>query len=147
VPRANVALSPSSGRIRPRQFGPTTRSRWRRAFSKAACSSFAPAGPASENPAVMTTAARTPARPHCSITSGTVRGGVAITARSTRGGTLPIASKQGTPCTLLYLGFTAYSAPRYFAARMFWTSTAPTEPARSLAPTSATDCGSNRGVR
>jgi hypothetical protein len=53
-------------------------------------SSFAPAAPVSEKPALITTAARTPARPHCSITSGTVAAGVAITARSSRCGTFAI---------------------------------------------------------
>jgi hypothetical protein len=55
----------------------------RRAFSSSSRSRAAPSGPVSENPAVITTAARMPARPHSSITPGTVRGGVAITARST----------------------------------------------------------------
>jgi hypothetical protein len=89
APRAKVALSPSSGRAMPRQFGPISRTPPRRAASSSARSSFAPSGPTSEKPAVMITAERTPARPHSAITSGTVLAGVATTARSRCAGTLP----------------------------------------------------------
>ncbi len=89
-PRANVAFNPMPGRMMPRQLGPSTRSPWRRAFSSSARSSAAPAGPVSEKPALTTTAARTPAAPHCSMIPGTVAAGVAITARSTLRGTSPI---------------------------------------------------------
>ncbi len=90
VPRAKVAFSPISGRMIPRQLGPTSRKRWRRAFSSTARSSARPSAPASEKPAVITTAARTPALPQRSMTSGTVRAGVAITARSTACGSCPM---------------------------------------------------------
>ena len=51
APRAKVALRPNSGRMMPRQFGPRTRIRWRRALASIACSSAAPCVPVSENPA------------------------------------------------------------------------------------------------
>ncbi len=147
LPLANVAFSPRSGRMMPRQLGPTTRTWCRRALSSAARSSRAPAAPVSPNPAVMITAARTPASPHSIITCGTVSGGVAITARSTRWGTFSMLGKHGMPWTLRCFGFTANNAPRYPAARMFCTRTEPTAPARALAPMIATDVGSNNGVR
>src|SRR5215467_6593170 len=112
APRAKVAFSPSAGRAMPRQLGPTRRTPQRRAFSSSARSSFAPSAPTSEKPAVITTAERTPAFPHSSITSGTVLAGVATTARSTRAGILATEGKQGTPLTAGYFGLTAYSAPR-----------------------------------
>ena len=86
VPRTKVAFSPMSGRMMPRQLGPSRRTRWRRAFSTRARSRAAPRGPVSLKPAEMTTAALTPARPQLSITAGTISALVAITARSSRWG-------------------------------------------------------------
>ena len=76
---------------------------------------------------------------------GTVSRGVAVTARSTRCGTLSTGGQHGTPLISLCRGLTAYSAPRYRAASLLLISTAPTEPARVLAPMIATEAGKNRG--
>ena len=59
---ANVAFRPVSGFIKPRQFGPMIRIRPRRASVRISCSSLRPAAPVSRKPAVMMTAALTPAR-------------------------------------------------------------------------------------
>src|SRR5262249_56342338 len=82
-----------------RELGRTRRRPQRRAFSRSVRSSFAPAAPTSEKPAVITTADRTPALPHSSITSGTVLAGVATTARSTCAAILPTAGYQTPPPT------------------------------------------------
>src|SRR5262249_5787474 len=104
APRAKVAFSPSAGRAMPRQLGPTSRTPQRRAFSRSARSSFAPSAPTSANPAVITTAERTPALPHSSITPGTVLAGVAMTARSTGAGTLATDGSRPPPLTDGYFG-------------------------------------------
>ena len=87
---ANVALRPEAGRMTPRQLGPISRMRPRRACSRIRRSRSAPAGPISLNPAEMITAPLTPASAHSPITSGTVGAGVTTTARSIGSGTAPI---------------------------------------------------------
>ena len=73
---AKLAFRPRCGLSRPRQFGPSTRSTCGRAAPSIAC--FC----AGLRPAVITTAARVPSRPSSAISSGTLAGGVQITARS-----------------------------------------------------------------
>jgi len=65
----------------PAQLGPTKRMPC--SLATRATSSSPARLPTSENPAVMITAACTPARPQSSSTPGTVAGGDTITARST----------------------------------------------------------------
>ena len=74
----------------PAQLGPTTRMPLCRATSATSCS--AARSPISEKPAVMITAAVTPALPQSSRTAGTVDGGETITARSTGPGMWETAS-------------------------------------------------------
>ncbi len=80
---ANVAFRPVSGFVTPRQFGPMTRIRPRRACSRIWRSSAAPSGPISLKPAEMMMAPLTPASAHSPMMSGTVGAGVTMTARST----------------------------------------------------------------
>lgn len=47
----------------------------------------------------------------------------------------------GTPSIWRYLGFTRPTWPAKPAWRRFWTTVRPTDPARGLAPTTATDFG------
>jgi hypothetical protein len=79
---------PMCGSITPTQFGPMIRNRPRR--PRICCSSSAPLGPHSLNPAEMMIAPFTPAAAHSPTILGTVAAGVAITARSTSLGTSPI---------------------------------------------------------
>ena len=81
--RAKVALSPTSVRISPREFGPSTRTPWRFAAATSSAWSERPPSPASPKPLESTTAALMPALPASSITPGTEAAGVTITARST----------------------------------------------------------------
>ena len=85
--RANVAVSDTSGCVltTPMQFGPTSRIPLERHTSSSSASRAAPAGPASANPALITTSAATPAAAHSRATSGTVSAGTATIARSTSG--------------------------------------------------------------
>ena len=55
----------------------------------------APADPVSANPAVTTTAVRTPATPHCSTTSATIVAGTATTARSGTPSSCEVADLPG----------------------------------------------------
>ena len=84
---AKVAFRPVIGFITPRQFGPMTRIRPRRACSRTRRSSSIPSAPVSLKPAEMMIAPRTPASTHSAIRSGTAGAGVTMTARSTRSGT------------------------------------------------------------
>ncbi len=72
--RAKVALSRTSVRIAPRQFGPRIRTPWRLAASSIFWW---------RAPLPSTMAALMPTAPASSMISGTVREGVAMTARST----------------------------------------------------------------
>jgi hypothetical protein len=84
---AKVALSPPCGDITPRQFGPISRSRPRRASSSTRRSSSTPSAPVSLKPAEMTMAPLTPAWTHSATRTGTLGFGVTTMARSTRSGT------------------------------------------------------------
>jgi hypothetical protein len=86
--RANVASRPTSVRIAPRQLGPRMRTPWRRAAASISPCSARPASPASPNPLESTIAALTPAAPASAMMPGTVRAGVASTARSGAAGSL-----------------------------------------------------------
>src|SRR5436853_1998376 len=79
-----LALTPMRGSIRPRQFGPWMRNRLGRAAS-----SIRLLRPLL-TPAAMTTAARVPLDASCSISGGTVSGGVARTPRSGAAGSAAI---------------------------------------------------------
>ncbi len=131
----------------PRQFGPMSRTRWRRAFSSIARSSAAPRGPVSLKPPEMTMAVRVPARPQASTIAGTVGALVQITARSRRCGMLSTEGWHGWPKIVSCVGLTRNSLPGKCMSSMLRTSVAPIEPVRSEAPMMATDCGSKRGVR
>ena len=61
-----------------------------RAHSTSARSRAAPSSPVSLNPALITIAARTPARPQASSTPSAAAAGTTITARSTGRGTASI---------------------------------------------------------
>jgi len=60
-----------------------------RAILRIFCSSAAPSGPVSLNPAEMMMAARTPLSAHSWMMPGTVLAGVTMTARSTSSGMAP----------------------------------------------------------
>ena len=85
----NVAFSPASVRISPRQFGPSRRRPCRRAAASASACNARPGAPLSPKPLVSTTAARTPALPASSRIPATARAGVASTASSGGCGSLP----------------------------------------------------------
>ena len=90
----------------PMQFGPisvTPPSAAERASSSSASS---PAVPVSENPAAMATAARTPARPHCSTTPGSWAAPTASSARSGGAGTSSRLVDTGRPKNSPPFGFT-----------------------------------------
>ena len=84
---AKVALTPSCGRMTPRQLGPSRRMRWRCAASTTWRSSSAPRAPDSEKPPDSRITAFTPARPQASISAGVFSARIAITTRSRRCGT------------------------------------------------------------
>ena len=84
---AKVALTPSCGRMMPRQLGPSRRMRWRWAASTTWRSSSAPRAPDSEKPPDSRITAFTPARPQASISAGAFSERTAITTRSRRCGT------------------------------------------------------------
>jgi hypothetical protein len=90
IPEAKVALSPETGFITPRQFGPITRIFPRRAAASTCRSSSTPAGPISLNPAEMMMAPFTPTSTQSLMTPTTFAAGVTTTARSTFSGTAPI---------------------------------------------------------
>ena len=113
---ANVALSPRRGLITPRQLGPISRIRPRRACSSTWRSSSAPSGPISLNPAEMMIAPLTPASTHSPITSGTVGAGVTTTARSTGSGTAAIAGIRPDPQHVGPLGIDRVDRPAERAA-------------------------------
>ena len=70
----------------PMQFGPITRIPYFLALSRILSSKAFPAGPVSLKPADTIITPFTFARPHSSITSGTVFAGVAIITKSTGSG-------------------------------------------------------------
>ncbi len=106
IPAANVALRPTTGFITPRQLGPISRIRPRRACSSTRRSSSTPAGPTSLKPAEMMIAPLTPTSAHSPMTSGTVDAGVTTTARSTGSGTAAMRGYDRMPSTLGRLGLT-----------------------------------------
>ena len=79
---ANVAFRPRDGRWIPRQLGPMKRMPYLCATVRRLSSKAAPSAPTSRNPAVSTTAWRTPRLPQASMMPGTVAAGVAMMARS-----------------------------------------------------------------
>ena len=76
----------------PMQLGPTRRMPWARTRATSSSSRAIPSPPTSLKPAVMTTSAFTPFRPHESTTSRTCAFGTTTTARSTGPG---MASTSG----------------------------------------------------
>ena len=86
IPAANVALSPATGFMTPRQFGPTTRIPAACASASTRRSSSAPASPTSRKPAEMMMTPRTPLAAHSATRPGTLGAGVTMTARSTASG-------------------------------------------------------------
>jgi hypothetical protein len=101
-----VAFSATSGAVLtiPMQFGPIRRIPVARQSRRSARSRSRPSASTSPKPAVSTTRARTPFRPHCSATSSTCAAGTAITARSTGPG---IASTVEYASTLWTTGAVA----------------------------------------
>jgi hypothetical protein len=95
--RAKVAFKPTSVRIAPRQLGPRMRTPPRRAASTIFCCRARPASPVSAKPLDRTIAALMPALPASSRMPGTVRAGVATTARSTGAGKSANRAKAGRP--------------------------------------------------
>jgi len=104
-------------------------------------------GPASEKPALITTAAAMPFAPQRSMMPGTVAAGVAITARSTGCGRRSTEATHGTPLTWAYLGFTANKGPANPAPSRLRSTRPATLSSRSVAPTSATERGAKSGSR
>ena len=140
---AKLALSLSAGTISPSVFGPITRRRCGRAASSIACfSPFAPVGPA-----VSTAASLQPRAPRSAMMPGTVSAGVATTARSGTVGRSAARATQSSPITRPCLGFTGRTGPSKPPLRMLAITTAPTEPARSEAPKTATECGCRANSR
>ncbi len=63
------------------------------------------------SPAVITTSALTPRRPHLSATAHTAAGGTATTARSTGSGSAVTDRTHGTASMCAACGLTAYTRP------------------------------------
>jgi hypothetical protein len=145
--RANVAFRPSDGRIRPRQFGPISRTPWRRATSSISSCSFFPAGPISAKPADSTSILGTPRAPASSTSPGTVRAGVTTTARSGTYDRSRNVATHGRPCTEVYFGFTASIRPLKPPASRLAKTSRPSVAGRSLAPITATDAGASADRR
>ena len=78
---------------------------------------------------------------------GTVAGGVAIKARSGADGNFDTFRYAAIPNSSLYFGLTGYIGPSNPPCRRFSTRILPMEPARSLAPITATDAGRNSASR
>jgi hypothetical protein len=144
---ANVAFSPMPGTSIPTQFGPSSRSVCGRAASSIAWLIDFPSRYSSDSPAVMTAAAFVPRSPSCATTSGIVRGGVQITARSGATGRLATFGYVKTPATAGYFGFTGMIGPVKLPCSRLRMITPPTLTGLFDAPTTATDCGLKRYSR
>ena len=104
---ANVASSPITGFMMPRQLGPITRVVPRFKCSRILFSSSTPSAPRSRKPAEITTTALTAASTHSPMMSGTVVAGVTTMAKSSGSGRLATFENAGTPSTSLRFGLTA----------------------------------------
>ena len=145
---AKLALTPAPGDRKPRQLGPTMRSRCGWAARSISARSASPASrPPSPKPAVTTTAARAPRAPRSAISAGIVAGGVAITARSGVPGRAETLGKHGRPATSVSCGLTAQIGPAKPPAFKLRARTAPTDPGRLLAPIRAMAAGWNRASK
>ena len=149
APRENVALRPMAGRMMPRQFGPISRKPLVRAVFRTSPSNVRPAVPVSPKPALSTTAWPVPARAASCSTLATAHAGVTTTAKSAACGNAASDLQQAMPSMLPppYLGLTAYNAPLNPPLRKFANTACPSEPARALAPTTATLRGANMCCR
>ncbi len=136
-----MAFRPWPGTATPKQFGPTSRMPQRRQVSSrlADC--------ADVSPVVITTRDLAPRWPHSCATPSTASAGTVTTARSGAPGSAAGDGTLGIPSMSVACGFTACRAPANPASRMLSRMDRPTEPARWLAPTTATDRGANRGSR
>ena len=99
IPGANEALSRRAGRIQPRQLGPSTRMGWLASHVRSSASRACPSGPASRNPAEITTAPPTPLATHSLSAGSTAGAGTAITARSTGPSIASRDAAAGSPWT------------------------------------------------
>ena len=95
----------------PSEFGPMSRTPPAAARARSSRSRAAPSAPISRKPAVITTAAFTPLRPHSSITSAAAAAGTVSTARSTGPGISSKWAYARRPSTDSAFGFTGYSGP------------------------------------
>jgi hypothetical protein len=143
---AKVALSPDSGLITPRQFGPITRILPRPASSRSCRSSAAPSAPTSLNPAEMTIAAGTPASTHSRMTPGAAGAGVTTTASSTRSGKAATLGYALTPRIEPRFGLTGKTIPPKGEPIRFQNTVRPTLPGFSVAPITATELGAKNGA-
>ena len=134
-PGANVAFSLDGVEMTPREFGPTTLRSYSSANARSSASRFAPSLPVSPNPAVMTTTFSIPSCPAVSTASRAISGGTTITASSASVPASP--SRQGRSNTRSTFGFTGTTSPAKSSSR-FCVIARPTDPARSVAPTTAT---------
>ena len=139
---AKLALIPAAGEIRPRQFGPTIRMRWGRAASSTCWRRVAPST-VSPRPAEMTMAAQQPRSPSAAMMPGTVRAGVAITARSGTSGSVSTERWHCRPWISRACGLTSMIRPAKPPETRLSTSTEPTDPGSLLAPISAIERGAN----
>ena len=101
-----VACSCVALAMSPMQFGPMRVTPASAAARASSASASLPASPVSEKPAAMATAARTPAAPHCGITSGSWRAPTASRARSGGAGRSSSPVETGSPKNSPPLGFT-----------------------------------------
>ena len=138
-----VAFSRTCGAMRPRQFGPRTRTVWRRAASSIDCVSETPSGPRASRPAEITIAALVPRAPRSSISFGTVGAGVQITARSGTPGRSSTDAKAVRPAMRAWRRLTGQIGPSKPPASRLLMTVAPTLPGRSEAPITATASGSS----
>ena len=147
-PGAKLAFRPAPGTSAPMQFGPRIRSSQGRAAASICCSSEGPpSAPGCRSPDDSTIAARVPLRPRSAINPGTVFAGVQITARSGVPGSDCTSRQDGPPAMLSWRLLTGHSAPWKPPPLRLRSTTAPTLPSRSDAPTTATLAGRNIASR
>ena len=141
---ANVAFSPRTGFITPRQFGPISRILPRMICVICASRSL-PCSPCSLNPAEITMPAGIPAATDSARTSGTLSAGVVTTTRSTLSGSSETLGYALMPRTFGRLELTGNTVPPKGLLSRFHNTDRPTLPILSVAPTTATLRGANNG--
>ena len=143
---ANVPFRRTCGSVltMPMQLGPISRIPDDRQMSTSSAWRWPPSGPASPNPAEITTIEWTALSPHARATSTTCDAGTATNARSTGPGISSTVGNDVTPWTAAAFGFTGWTTPSNGSASRFLRSRPPIEVVSRDAPITAIDCGSRK---